>query len=92
MKSLLWLRNSFLCSEGVTKVRKMAAGQILSSSYFKYSDERQLIDEDEDIWLEEPDDESAEISVKHVHFVTDATLSSWKDQDAAAYHSNTSLG
>jgi hypothetical protein len=74
----------------------MAADQILSSSYFKYSDERQLIDDDEeeDIWLEDLDydNESAEISLKHVHFVTDATLSSWKDQDAAAYHSSTSLG
>ncbi|XP_028397905.1 phosphatidylinositol 3,4,5-trisphosphate 3-phosphatase TPTE2-like isoform X2 [Dendronephthya gigantea] len=70
----------------------MAADQILSSSYFKYSDERQLIDEDEDIWLEDVDDDRAEISLKHVHFVTDATLSSWKEQDAAAYYSNTSMG
>lgn len=73
----------------------MAADQILSSSYYKYSDERQLIDEDEeDIWLEDSDTdfESAEISLKHVHFVTDASLSSWKDQDAAVYHSSTSLG
>lgn len=70
----------------------MAADQILSSSYFKYSDERQLIDEEEDIWLEDLDDDRAEISVKHVHFVTDATLSSWKEQDAAAYYSNTSMG
>ena len=76
------------------KVRAMAADQILSSSYFKYSDERQLIDEDEDedIWLEDVDDDCAELSVKHVHFVTDASLSSWNDQDAAAYHSSTSLG
>ena len=69
-----------------------AAEQVLSSSYFKYSDERQLIDEDEDIWLEDSDNESVEISLKHVHFVTDASLSSWKDQDAAAYHSHTRMG
>ena len=86
---------TLLCSEGSSSCA-MAADQILSSSYFKYSDERQLIDDDEeeDIWLEDLDydNESAEISPKHVHFVTDATLSSWKDQDAAAYHSSTSLG
>ena len=92
------LRNSFLCSEDKLLHCAMAADQILSSSYYKYSDERQLIDEDEeDIWLEDSDNdfESAEISLKHVHFVTDVTdasLSSWKDQDAAAYHSSTSLG
>ena len=89
------LRNSFLCSEDKLLHCAMAADQILSSSYYKYSDERQLIDEDEeDMWLEDSDNdfESAEISLKHVHFVTDASLSSWKDQDAAAYHSSTSLG
>ena len=71
--------------------------KVLSASYFKYSDERQLIDDDDDDeWLADEDEdnnhESAGISVKHVHFVTDASLSSWKDQDAVAFYSSTGFG
>lgn len=71
---------------------------VLSASYFKYSDERQLIDDD-DGWLEddeeddsEKDNDNVNISVKHVHFVTDASLSSWKNQDAAGSLSDTNYG
>ena len=73
----------------------MAEGKVFSANFFRYSDKRQLIDEDE--WLEDDDNddkesEGAEISARHLHFVTNASMSSWKDQDAAAFHSNTSFG
>ena len=75
----------------------MAANSLaLSASYSKYSDERQLIDDDNG-WLEddefdefdnENDGDGANISVKHIHFVTEASLSSWKNQDATISDTN----
>ena len=80
--------------------------QIFTASYHRYGSQEQLVtemndnDEEDDDFDEEEDDEDLEhaydfvqvaASPKHIHFVTDASLSSWSDPEAAL-ETSTRLG